>query len=290
MRRPEYAALFLLLAAGSLSTAEPLQVRDDQLPIKEPDYTESPRYALLLLGAEGTSAVWIVEDGTTLYVDQNGNRDLTDDGPPIKATNLREFNGSSGPSWDRDYLLDEIALPDGSRHTNFRLAHWNYNDPEDQYGVKLTLNGQVPMYAGWMPLLKPTAREAFVVHFGRPVAPRKLRFKEFVPGTNLDRLSIAFTNPDSSRLTDARLSILALPESVRPTVLIDWPVPEGAAPLQTAHELTERCCYWEFYTENVPLPARAIPGTATVTVSVPLDQFPLELCSDRFDVTVTQQR
>ncbi|MCA9054987.1 MAG: hypothetical protein KDA75_14195, partial [Planctomycetaceae bacterium] len=157
-----------------MSAEDVLTVRDGQLPVLEPAYKQTPRYALLLLGADGGSAVWIVEDGRRLYLDRNANRDLTDDGPPIAAINRREFMGSSGLHWDMDYVLDEFVLPDGSRQTDFQLRHWNYGDPEDSYGLSLTLDGRVPMYAGWNTLLKATAREASVVHFGRSIAPRKL--------------------------------------------------------------------------------------------------------------------
>lgn len=254
---------------------------------REPEYRNQPRYALLVLGAEAEAAVWIVEDGKQLYVDRNGNRDLTDDGPPISATNERHlFFADAGPSWDMDYLLDVFTLPDGTRQTNFRLAHWNYGDPEDKYGLALTLDGEIPMYSGWVPLLKESPEDAPVIHFGAPVAPRMLRYKEFVPGTTPSRFSIGFFAPGLGDGATSRLSIDALPETEQPVVLIEWPVAEGSSPLTTTHVLTERCCYWEFYTETFQVPGRAVPGTAVVTVTVPLESFPLELSTNRFEAPV----
>jgi hypothetical protein len=88
---------------------------------KEPNYGSPPRYALLVFGHQAKARVWIVEDGKTLYVDKNGNGDLTDDGPPIKPSNVRELGKTptGGASWDFDYLLPEIRAADGSRHTAF---------------------------------------------------------------------------------------------------------------------------------------------------------------------------
>jgi RNA polymerase sigma factor (sigma-70 family) len=46
--------------------------------VKEPRYTNQPYYALLALGPEAKKRVWLVVDGETLYVDRNGNGDLTE--------------------------------------------------------------------------------------------------------------------------------------------------------------------------------------------------------------------
>jgi hypothetical protein len=132
---------------------------------KEPKYTSAPRYALLVLGTKAEEEVWIVEDGKTLYVDRNGNGNLTDDGPPIKPTNYRSLgqlpNGS--PRWDFDYVLDEIVLDNGSRHTEFNLSRWNYGDSQDEYGMRLKLNGKTPMYA-WLDIVLGEVTEKCAVH------------------------------------------------------------------------------------------------------------------------------
>ena len=45
-----------------------------------PYQSKSPKYALLIFGPEARTRIWLVLDGTTLYVDRNGNGDLTDAG------------------------------------------------------------------------------------------------------------------------------------------------------------------------------------------------------------------
>ena len=138
MSTAAYRPIVFLLLASTAGAADTPLAEVDRTIEREPAYKHQPRYALLLLGAEAKSPVWIVEDGKQLYVDRNGNRDLTDDGPPIAATNERQL---SPGSYDMDYLLPELQTADGARHTDFRLAHWNYNDPEDKYGLALTLGG-----------------------------------------------------------------------------------------------------------------------------------------------------
>src|SRR5262249_29476559 len=50
----------------------------DRTLVKEPRYTNQAYYALLALGPEAKKRVWLVVDGETLYVDRNGNDDLTE--------------------------------------------------------------------------------------------------------------------------------------------------------------------------------------------------------------------
>src|SRR5262249_8147594 len=47
---------------------------------KEPAYKSKPKYCLLVFGPEAKTRVWLVLDGDTLYVDRNGNGDLTETG------------------------------------------------------------------------------------------------------------------------------------------------------------------------------------------------------------------
>jgi hypothetical protein len=54
--------------------------------VKEPAYrTKAPKYALLAFGPQGKDQVWLVLDGDTLYVDRNGNGDLTEAGERVAA-------------------------------------------------------------------------------------------------------------------------------------------------------------------------------------------------------------
>ncbi len=277
----------VLLFALPLLADEILPSDIERRLVREPKYQSTPRYAVLIVGTESKAPVWIVHDGQRLYIDKNGNRNLTDDGAPLVPPQKRSLDNNR---WDQRYVLDAWKQADGSLVRDFQLRHWNYADPEDQYGLSLTVNDRVPMYAGWNALLATSAKAAPVIHFGGPLVPKMLRYKEFVLGTKPERFSIAFTTPRESKLAAARLSIDALPPVEKPTAVINWPVAKGAAPLQTTHVLTERCCYWEFYTETFAIPSRAIPGQATVTILVDPDQFPLELLSDHFEVPVVRQK
>lgn len=251
---------------------------------KEPQYTGSPRYALLVLGADAETKVWMVEDGNLLYVDKNGNGDLTDDGPPITQTNSRQFNGTNR---DCQYVLDELQPIGGSRVTDFCLRRWNYGDKEDSYGLSLTLDGKIPMYAGWFGTFWASSPAAVpLVHFGGLLRPVTLGCKEIVLRSAPDRLGIGFINRIAGEGTTTYLSIDALPKSVIPEVRIDWPVAEGAPALRTFELLTERCCYWQFYEQGFKVPQGVVEGTAILTVSVPKDVLPLALETNQFKLPI----
>ncbi len=64
---------------------------------KEPAYqTKTPKYCLLVFGAEAKTRVWLVLDGKTLYVDRNGNGDLNDNGEKVAGKNGQPFYGEDG--------------------------------------------------------------------------------------------------------------------------------------------------------------------------------------------------
>jgi hypothetical protein len=254
---------------------------------KEPNYTGSPRYALLILGADARAKVWMVEDGNHLYIDKNGNGDLTDDGPPITQSNLRRFQVEKGLHRDCKYVLDEFQPAGGPRVTDFCLRRWNDADKEDSYGLSLTLDGKVPMYAGWFGTFWASSPDAVpLVHFGGAVRPVTLGCREIVLDSTPDRLGIGFVNRTAGDGTTTYLSIDALPKSVVPEVRIDWPVADGAKALRTSERLTERCCYWQFYEEGFKVPKGVVEGTAVLTVSVPKDIFPLVLESNEFRLPI----
>ncbi len=259
----------------------------DQSIVKEPTYHTKPRYALLVIGALSKVPIWIVHDDDRLYIDKNGNRDLTDDGPAIEATQKRRLDRTR---WDRHFITEGWKMADGSEVRDFNLRNWNYADPEDQYGLSLTVDDKVPMYAGWNALLSPSSKDAPVIHLGGAVSPQMLRYQEFTLGTKPKRFSIAFVTPGELKLAPARLSIDGLPASVKPVANIQWPTKSGDPPLVTFHLLTERCCYWEFYTEDFRIPDKATTGIATVTILVPLTEFPLKLAIDQFEVPVVSKK
>jgi hypothetical protein len=100
-------ASFLLSLGIALTCLSPALAGDlskiERKIAKEPSYkTNSPKYALLVFGPEAKLRVWIVRDGETVYLDRNGDGDLTD--PKKRFANLSECANI------------ELTDPDGKTH------------------------------------------------------------------------------------------------------------------------------------------------------------------------------
>jgi hypothetical protein len=83
----KYPALLItvLLCFAPLARAADLAKIERKIA-KEPAYqTKTPKYCLLVFGAEAKSRVWLVQDGDVLYVDRSGNGDLTEKSKSVKV-------------------------------------------------------------------------------------------------------------------------------------------------------------------------------------------------------------
>jgi hypothetical protein len=78
------AVLTVWLTGGTVSAADLGKI--ERTIQKAPVYkTKTPRYGLLVFGPEAADRAWLVFDGDTLYVDRNGNGDLTEPGKKVAA-------------------------------------------------------------------------------------------------------------------------------------------------------------------------------------------------------------
>jgi hypothetical protein len=59
---------------------------------KEPKYQGKPDYCLLVFGPEAEFRVWLVLDGNVLYVDRNGNGDLTESNKRVAPSHKGQGN------------------------------------------------------------------------------------------------------------------------------------------------------------------------------------------------------
>jgi hypothetical protein len=77
--------LAIVLAANHPSGAQGTDLRTvDRQVRREPNYRDgSPKYCLLVFGPKAEARVWLVRVGDLLYVDRNGNGDLTEDGERV---------------------------------------------------------------------------------------------------------------------------------------------------------------------------------------------------------------
>jgi hypothetical protein len=89
-----FTMLAVLLLAPVVQAADLAKI--ERKIAREPAYrTKTPKYCLLVFGLDARTRVWLVQDGDTLYVDRNGDGDLTGDGKRVKikqrSDNSRTF-------------------------------------------------------------------------------------------------------------------------------------------------------------------------------------------------------
>lgn len=110
------AAVCLTSVSAGFIQASDLDKIDRSLA-KEPAYqSKAPKYALLVFGPEARTRIWLVLDGTTLYVDRNGNGDLTEAGEKVAGK-------KDDPRSEDLYTFAIGELRDGARrHLNAKLA------------------------------------------------------------------------------------------------------------------------------------------------------------------------
>ncbi len=180
---------------------------------KEPTYLHKPRYALVVLGTNADTKMWMVEDGETLYLDKNLNGDLTDDGPPIARKTSeglcdykvqRNYAGQGAEAYR--VLFAALGVWEGGRSVRALLdAEWNDTD----------VRGLVSHIRSDSPKTVP------VIHFGGPLTPTLLaRHGVFALDSKLDSLDISFVNDGSADGARSYLSIEALLEEIVPEVRI----------------------------------------------------------------------
>ena len=134
------------------------------LPTKQPKYAGLPRYGLLLIDG-GKARVWFVVDGKKLYLDKNGNGDLTDDGPALENGESRGLhlplcvlqlavNGTSGT---------KAKLAEGSLFAKIIDGEYRIID------IRSVVDGVYWFYRNRGCVLATKASEAPIMNLGAPL-------------------------------------------------------------------------------------------------------------------------
>ncbi len=124
-----FCSLLMLSAVCSAASAAVDLSTIERKLVKEPAYRSKPRYCLLVLGLEAKTRVWLVQDGDTLYVDRNGNGDLTE--ADEKVTAEKSENAEDGV-----YTFKAGDLRDGQRlhkQLNLYVTKIDYLAGQDEF-------------------------------------------------------------------------------------------------------------------------------------------------------------
>jgi hypothetical protein len=248
---------------------------------QEPAYqTTAPRYCLLAFGSDAKTRVWLVLDGDTVYVDRNGNGDLTDPGervpmPPLKA--------SKHPLFQEEREVDLGDIREGDRtHTGLVLEQVRARrdlQPKDRdqrefvrqskdlpggfiYYVRVSVDLSGPpgpkdrpaarvlqsAYGDGAGLLAlgASSKDAPVIHFNGPLTLGLLPGQALIRGDKGAELRASITTPGLGNGATAYLyhstreGLVA--EGVHPVAEVEYPAgTAGKKPPAARVPLTQRC-------------------------------------------------
>ncbi len=186
MTRTWLCTLILLAASAATADAADLSrlpqaaetvdlTKLDRSIAKEPRYTAKPEYCLMVFGPKAETRVWLVRDGGTLYIDRNGNGDLTEPGEAHAATHPQH------PWWDR---IGDIPARDGK--TKYRVVE--VQSHSQGYRIEVAMRGDRFQSVGAMQAEKPRfaaqAKDAPICHFDGPLALAQYSTKRVIPRDN----------------------------------------------------------------------------------------------------------
>lgn len=237
--------------------------RVDRTIVREPVYrSQGPKYALVVFGPEATARLWLVADGDRLYVDRNGNGDLTESGELVSGTvsqeglvarfMVRGLTNWKGKSADlRVELTGETAFND---ELNLILDGKPFQS--------VSFDDQASFRFGGRP------QDAPIVHFGGPLK-MSLRIDQSLRRGTKARVMSMIGTPGSVEGAFAALDYPMVPLGIAPVAEIEFPSPvPGQGPIRSRISLDHRCCTCNIQ-GDVSVPEELGPGKARVTLSFP---------------------
>jgi hypothetical protein len=203
---------------------------------KEPTYrTKAPKYCLLVFGLKANTRIWLVLDGDVLYVDRNGNGDLTEEGECIEA--LRTTDSQE------DFVIGEVTEIDGkTKHANLDLTRYG-KDRHLVIGVDFKEKYRQQAGVGLEGRLQFTDRpqDAPIIHFGGPLTQCLSRSVSLKPGEQ-EEIYVEVGTTGSGKGTFAAIPFEVVPKGLQPAVEIEFPAKDrGGQPDWRRYDLTARC-------------------------------------------------
>jgi hypothetical protein len=258
MRRFCFLAVVFCLALAGQTWAVDLAKIDRSLR-KEPTYqSKQPRYCLMVFGPEAKTRVWVVLDGDVLYLDRNGNGDLTDPGERITSEEVYR-NHPERPDVEvmRRFELNRLKAGGGPLLPCSPEVEWFQvvqlvprADWHDQAWVKLqqeqpddfVVNTKTGRAQRAKFRFASSPQEAPILLFD---GPRRFALSgtfdqpRFRPGESCELAVELHTQGWNATV---RTELPGVPEDVHPVAEIEFPPGRlGKAPTRVRVELKERC-------------------------------------------------
>ncbi len=239
---------------------------------KEPKYTGDPRYLLLTFGPEAKFRTWVVLDGTTLYIDRNGNGDLTEDGEKFDNPNTVQ----KGLDGKVSVTLTGIDLtePDGTSHSIKVITTLKITDTSTYVRLGAQARGGPDQLAGLTNLrLAETAKEAQVLHFGgnEVIVRPSLSMPSPLSVDKAVEFRVQFGTPGIGSGSFASFVGEKLAEGLGPIAEFEFtPLKASDKPVKATVNLVDRCCGDQFFGKiAVPDGVKVGVNAVKVTLSFP---------------------
>jgi hypothetical protein len=262
----------------------------DRSIAKEPSYGSAPHYALLVFGPEAAHRSWLVMDGDNLlFVDRNGNGDLTDPEDRIelefeatKKIRIADGSGYSG------FSVFEIGTVAGVKlRFNFWVRKRGFVPTDDwqrdimrQREANHWENGTLlRIAADGMQVQNPTVMaarpaDAQITHLNGPLtfglrAGTRQKLQPWPQSTMFDvRIGTPALPPRGhAENMFAPLATSELPPDLHPQAVFTYrPQSPGGQPIVQTIALDKRCCGDSFYSQ-LTVPREAGEGLASVSLT-----------------------
>ncbi len=214
---------------------------------KEPGYKGKPSYCLLVFGPEAKQRVWLVRDGDILYVDRNGNGDLTDEGERIQGKRGM-VTRSEALRQLTEFFVEGIT---GARGEKLGFVYDYYQDRtlgdflflyEDfQIGPIQLMGKRVQGVTGEFNFSEKR-EECPVYHFQGPLTFLRVGDEKFVRGEETEELFVRIGTPGFGKESFAKIETDCVPKDVHPKAEIVFPGKTAAdAPIRQTLILKKRC-------------------------------------------------
>ena len=252
----------VLLVGGGLAQADGLAKIERKIATLPTFSAEVQYYALLVLGAEQEKRVWLVIDDHDLYVDKNGNGDLTEEGERLQAprkvgrsdfitsrswgvaefdesgrySDFRVHLGLVNPSWRPAKTASNRQRMEAFMAVVRKTPHANLTS------IYLTIDGKRTQLCSTM--FGVTPETAPVLHMDGPLT---LGLVESFAGFRFwrgaeQKLTVAVGTRGHGPATFSYAMYAELPEEARPVLEIEFPGAEPGTYLpKRMIELTQRC-------------------------------------------------
>ena len=285
---------------GDLARGEDVDLRRiDRRIAKEPKYHFQPHYALLVFGPNAERRSWLVVDGDgteansgrVLYLDRNGNGDLTEPDDRIEfdaeATANMRMGGNRGFTGMNVFLLGRVAGIELKFHLWVRKKNYV---PDVDWLRQITQERQANHWENgtlWRiaagrsrgqigVVLTERPADAQITHLDGPLTfalkrgpqeriepwPKKTLFDVYI-GTR----GLAARNYKYEMFS--RLTLNEVPPGVHPVASFEFqPKSPGQRPIVRQIEMLQRCCGDTFF-ETFTVPPEAGNGTVKVSLICP---------------------